>query len=129
MASYPGNRWVCERHEMFVRRLHLSGVHQKYVYLLDDLPKRRCPLLFKPCDPDSLAYLDFSVSTTGMLAGVKVWLFIPITNVVLRPIHTTLTDCNRQFAGFCCISLLYPCRSLLVSAGAYFLWLNMLNRI
>ncbi|XP_067218089.1 disco-interacting protein 2 homolog C isoform X1 [Chanodichthys erythropterus] len=37
----------------------------------DDLPKRRCPLLFKPCDPDSLAYLDFSVSTTGMLAGVK----------------------------------------------------------
>uniref|UniRef100_A0A672NV86 Disco-interacting protein 2 homolog C-like n=1 Tax=Sinocyclocheilus grahami TaxID=75366 RepID=A0A672NV86_SINGR len=37
----------------------------------DDLPKRRCPLLYKPCDPDSLAYLDFSVSTTGMLAGVK----------------------------------------------------------
>ncbi len=42
------------------------------VYLLDDLPKRRCALLYKPCDPDSLAYLDFSVSTTGMLAGVKV---------------------------------------------------------
>uniref|UniRef100_A0A8C2BDB3 Disco-interacting protein 2 homolog Cb n=1 Tax=Cyprinus carpio TaxID=7962 RepID=A0A8C2BDB3_CYPCA len=37
----------------------------------DDLPKRRCPLLYKPCDPDTLAYLDFSVSTTGMLAGVK----------------------------------------------------------
>uniref|UniRef100_A0A4W4FP62 DMAP1-binding domain-containing protein n=1 Tax=Electrophorus electricus TaxID=8005 RepID=A0A4W4FP62_ELEEL len=37
----------------------------------DDLPKRRSPLLFKPCDPESLAYLDFSVSTTGMLAGVK----------------------------------------------------------
>uniref|UniRef100_A0A671L0K5 Disco-interacting protein 2 homolog C-like n=1 Tax=Sinocyclocheilus anshuiensis TaxID=1608454 RepID=A0A671L0K5_9TELE len=37
----------------------------------DDLPKRRCPLLYKPCDPDSLAYLDFSVSTTGILAGVK----------------------------------------------------------
>uniref|UniRef100_A0A672NBI5 Disco-interacting protein 2 homolog C-like n=1 Tax=Sinocyclocheilus grahami TaxID=75366 RepID=A0A672NBI5_SINGR len=37
----------------------------------DDLPKRRCSLLYKPCDPDTLAYLDFSVSTTGMLAGVK----------------------------------------------------------
>ncbi|MCI4390702.1 hypothetical protein PGIGA_G00125770 [Pangasianodon gigas] len=37
----------------------------------DDLPKRRSPLLYKPCDPESLAYLDFSVSTTGMLAGVK----------------------------------------------------------
>uniref|UniRef100_A0AAY4ACQ2 DMAP1-binding domain-containing protein n=1 Tax=Denticeps clupeoides TaxID=299321 RepID=A0AAY4ACQ2_9TELE len=37
----------------------------------DDLPKKRCPLLCKTSDPDSLAYLDFSVSTTGMLAGVK----------------------------------------------------------
>ncbi|GAA6099832.1 disco-interacting protein 2 homolog C isoform X1 [Tachysurus ichikawai] len=37
----------------------------------DDLPKRRSNLLYKPCDPESLAYLDFSVSTTGMLAGVK----------------------------------------------------------
>uniref|UniRef100_A0A8B9JTS5 Disco-interacting protein 2 homolog Cb n=1 Tax=Astyanax mexicanus TaxID=7994 RepID=A0A8B9JTS5_ASTMX len=37
----------------------------------DDLPKRRSPLLYKPSDPESLAYLDFSVSTTGMLAGVK----------------------------------------------------------
>uniref|UniRef100_A0A8C1NVH2 Disco-interacting protein 2 homolog Cb n=1 Tax=Cyprinus carpio TaxID=7962 RepID=A0A8C1NVH2_CYPCA len=27
--------------------------------------------VFRPCDPDTLAYLDFSVSTTGMLAGVK----------------------------------------------------------
>lgn len=46
------------------------------VCVLDDLPKRRCPLLYKPSDPDSLAYLDFSVSTTGMLAGVKVQFFI-----------------------------------------------------
>ncbi|XP_041928744.1 disco-interacting protein 2 homolog C-like isoform X2 [Alosa sapidissima] len=37
----------------------------------DDLPKKRCPLLCKTSDPDTLAYLDFSVSTTGMLAGVK----------------------------------------------------------
>ncbi|XP_075338785.1 disco-interacting protein 2 homolog C isoform X3 [Odontesthes bonariensis] len=37
----------------------------------DDLPKKKPPLLYKPSDPDTLAYLDFSVSTTGMLAGVK----------------------------------------------------------
>ncbi|XP_035285754.1 LOW QUALITY PROTEIN: disco-interacting protein 2 homolog C-like [Anguilla anguilla] len=37
----------------------------------DDLPKKRPPLLYKPSNPDTLAYLDFSVSTTGMLAGVK----------------------------------------------------------
>ncbi|XP_069047102.1 disco-interacting protein 2 homolog C isoform X8 [Lepisosteus oculatus] len=37
----------------------------------DDLPKKRPPQLYKPSNPDALAYLDFSVSTTGMLAGVK----------------------------------------------------------
>ncbi|KAG8138786.1 hypothetical protein E2320_001579, partial [Naja naja] len=48
----------------------------------DDLPKKRPPQIFKPSNPDMLAYLDFSVSTTGMLAGVKklqfVW--IPIVD-------------------------------------------------
>lgn len=28
--------------------------------------------MFRPPSPDALAYLDFSVSTTGILAGVKV---------------------------------------------------------
>uniref|UniRef100_A0A8D0AST6 Disco interacting C n=1 Tax=Sander lucioperca TaxID=283035 RepID=A0A8D0AST6_SANLU len=37
----------------------------------DDLPKKKPPLLYKPSNPDTLAYMDFSVSTTGMLAGVK----------------------------------------------------------
>ncbi|XP_048865831.1 disco-interacting protein 2 homolog C isoform X13 [Brienomyrus brachyistius] len=37
----------------------------------DDLPKKKPPHLQKPSNPDTLAYLDFSVSTTGMLAGVK----------------------------------------------------------
>ncbi|XP_077470527.1 disco-interacting protein 2 homolog C-like [Stigmatopora argus] len=37
----------------------------------DDLPKRKAPAMHKPADPDTLAYLDFSVTTTGMLAGVK----------------------------------------------------------
>uniref|UniRef100_H3CMA8 Disco interacting C n=1 Tax=Tetraodon nigroviridis TaxID=99883 RepID=H3CMA8_TETNG len=37
----------------------------------NDLPKKKPPLLFKPSNSDTLAYLDFSVSTTGMLAGVQ----------------------------------------------------------
>uniref|UniRef100_A0A3Q3JXS1 DMAP1-binding domain-containing protein n=1 Tax=Monopterus albus TaxID=43700 RepID=A0A3Q3JXS1_MONAL len=37
----------------------------------DDLPKKKPPALHKPTNPDGLAYLDFSVSTTGMLAGVQ----------------------------------------------------------
>uniref|UniRef100_F7DMK7 Disco interacting protein 2 homolog C n=1 Tax=Xenopus tropicalis TaxID=8364 RepID=F7DMK7_XENTR len=36
-----------------------------------DLPKKRPSQIYKPSDPEILAYLDFSVSTTGMLAGVK----------------------------------------------------------
>ncbi|XP_074045977.1 disco-interacting protein 2 homolog A isoform X4 [Macrotis lagotis] len=37
----------------------------------DDLPKKRVVSVFRPPSPDTLAYLDFSVSTTGILAGVK----------------------------------------------------------
>ncbi|KAJ4922690.1 hypothetical protein JOQ06_024375 [Pogonophryne albipinna] len=40
-------------------------------FLPDDLPKKKPPLLYKPSNPDILAYLDFSVSTTGMLAGMS----------------------------------------------------------
>lgn len=41
-------------------------------WFADDLPKKKPPALHKPSNPDGLAYLDFSVSTTGMLAGVQV---------------------------------------------------------
>ncbi|XP_062827039.1 disco-interacting protein 2 homolog B isoform X1 [Anolis carolinensis] len=37
----------------------------------DDLPRKRLPQVYKPPTPEMLAYLDFSVSTTGMLTGVK----------------------------------------------------------
>ena len=39
----------------------------------DDLIRRRSSFKYRtPPTPEMLAYLDFSVSTTGMLAGVKV---------------------------------------------------------
>ena len=38
----------------------------------DDLPRKRLSQIYKPPTPEMLAYLDFSVSTTGMLTGVKV---------------------------------------------------------
>lgn len=40
--------------------------------LTDDIPKKKVASIFRPPSPDVLAYLDFSVSTTGILAGVKV---------------------------------------------------------
>lgn len=52
-----------------------ASFHCKVIsHILDDLPKKKPPQLYKPSNPDTLAYLDFSVSTTGMLAGVKVHL-------------------------------------------------------
>uniref|UniRef100_A0AAY5EV44 DMAP1-binding domain-containing protein n=1 Tax=Electrophorus electricus TaxID=8005 RepID=A0AAY5EV44_ELEEL len=38
----------------------------------DDLPRKRPPSIYKPPSADMIAYLDFSVSTTGMLTGVKI---------------------------------------------------------
>uniref|UniRef100_A0A8C5C667 Disco-interacting protein 2 homolog Bb n=1 Tax=Gadus morhua TaxID=8049 RepID=A0A8C5C667_GADMO len=38
----------------------------------DDLPRRRLPQIYKPPTAEMIAYLDFSVSTTGMLTGVKI---------------------------------------------------------
>ncbi|KAK3556801.1 hypothetical protein QTP70_020480 [Hemibagrus guttatus] len=38
----------------------------------DDLPRKRPPNIYKPPSADMIAYLDFSVSTTGMLTGVKI---------------------------------------------------------
>ena len=38
----------------------------------EDLPKKRMTPSYRPPGADKTAYLDFSVSTTGMLAGVKV---------------------------------------------------------
>ncbi|XP_073502846.1 disco-interacting protein 2 homolog A isoform X2 [Phyllobates terribilis] len=37
----------------------------------EDMPKKKLVRVFRPASPDTLAYLDFSVSTTGILAGVK----------------------------------------------------------
>ncbi|XP_053483566.1 disco-interacting protein 2 homolog A isoform X2 [Ictalurus furcatus] len=37
----------------------------------DDLPRKKLSQIYKPPTPEMLAYLDFSVSTTGILAGVK----------------------------------------------------------
>lgn len=38
----------------------------------DDLPKRRLSEIHKFLSPELVAYIDFSVSTAGMLAGVKI---------------------------------------------------------
>lgn len=38
----------------------------------DELPKKKLDRFYKPPTPELIAYLDFAVSTTGVLSGVKV---------------------------------------------------------
>ncbi|KAG5885512.1 hypothetical protein JTB14_030250 [Gonioctena quinquepunctata] len=38
----------------------------------DDMPKKKLPVPYRAPTAEMLAYLDFSVSTTGMLAGIKI---------------------------------------------------------
>ena len=38
----------------------------------DDMSKRKLHAVYRAPTPEMLCYLDFSVSTTGMLAGIKV---------------------------------------------------------
>lgn len=47
---------------------------KNWVQLLDtdEVPKRRLANVYRAPTPEMICYLDFSVSTTGMLAGVKV---------------------------------------------------------
>jgi hypothetical protein len=45
-----------------------------WVTLLDteEVAKKRLAAIYRAPTPEMMCYLDFSVSTTGMLAGVKV---------------------------------------------------------
>ncbi|KAJ3602518.1 hypothetical protein NHX12_030272 [Muraenolepis orangiensis] len=49
-----------------------TGENVVLLYPPDDLPRRRPPQIYKPPTAEMIAYLDFSVSTTGMLTGVKI---------------------------------------------------------
>ena len=43
---------------------------------IDDAPKKRVPVTYKPPTAEMLAYLDFSVTNSGTLIGIKVFLNI-----------------------------------------------------
>ena len=62
------------------------------IVFVDDLPRRRPPSIYKPPTAEMIAYLDFSVSTTGMLTGVKVLLSI----LLLGLLSHSMTDEMKQ---------------------------------
>lgn len=71
VATRFGHRWVDHSGSVMFSSINKRQCNTNF-FFIDDLPKKKPPQLYKPSNPDTLAYLDFSVSTTGMLAGVKV---------------------------------------------------------
>lgn len=49
----------------------------------DDIPKKKMTSQYRWPTPEMIAYLDFSVSTTGMLSGVKV-VIVLLNHVILN---------------------------------------------
>lgn len=39
---------------------------------IDEAPRKRIPINYRPPTPELLAYIDFSITTAGTLAGIKV---------------------------------------------------------
>ena len=69
----------------------------------DDLPRKKQTLKYRAPTPEMLAYLDFSVSTTGMLAGVKMS-------------HAAVTSLCRAHKLAC---ELYPSREVAICMDPY----------
>ena len=58
----------------------------------DDPPKKKLLRAYNPPTPELLAYVDFSVSTTGVLTGVKV----RCKDLVLGPHSQKRASCNKS---------------------------------
>ncbi|KAK7590362.1 hypothetical protein V9T40_001975 [Parthenolecanium corni] len=70
---------------------------------MDDMPKKKLTSLYRAPTAEMLAYLDFSVSTTGMLAGIKMS-------------HAALTSLCRSMKLAC---ELYPSRHIALCLDPY----------
>lgn len=69
----------------------------------DDMPKKKLPMVYRAPTAEMLAYLDFSVSTTGMLAGIKMS-------------HAAVTNLCRSMKLAC---ELYPSRHIALCLDPY----------
>ncbi|KAK3918800.1 Disco-interacting protein 2 [Frankliniella fusca] len=69
----------------------------------DDMPKKKLPMMYRAPTAEMLAYLDFSVSTTGMLAGIKMS-------------HAAVTSLCRSMKLAC---ELYPSRHIALCLDPY----------
>ncbi len=70
---------------------------------IDDNAKKKLSTFYRPASGDRLCYLDFSVSTTGMLAGIQVS-------------HTSSTSLCRAIKLSC---ELYPSREVVLCLDPY----------
>lgn len=88
----------------------------------DDLPKKKIDKYYKPPTPELIAYLDFSVSTTGVLSGVKVnenpfidhlltllVLSFLLTNQILKTVIFNSVDVHVLWVDTVCTCTLCGC--------------------
>ena len=63
----------------------------------DDVPKKKLEKFYKAPTSELIAYIDFSVSTTGMLSGVKVTVTMVMVNIqMLHMVDVPLSSCERM---------------------------------
>ena len=79
----------------------------------DDAPKKKLLRPYNPPTPELLAYVDFSVSTTGVLTGVKVrctvlYLNFVVDVLVLHEVQFSVCQENAQNFLPCCFEHYSP---------------------
>lgn len=62
----------------------------------DDVPKKKMEKFYKAPTSELIAYIDFSVSTTGMLSGVKVTVLSWLQLHINTPYILDVTCSSRQ---------------------------------
>uniref|UniRef100_A0A8C2TJV2 Disco interacting A n=1 Tax=Coturnix japonica TaxID=93934 RepID=A0A8C2TJV2_COTJA len=88
----------------------------------DDMPKKKLANIFRPTSPDMLAYLDFSVSTTGILMAVLISLNIGIFAFIFP---TYFKICTTSFVYSGHQSILVPPLELESNVS---LWLSAVSQ-
>lgn len=97
----------------------------------DDMPKKKPNMIYRAPTPEMIAYLDFSVSTTGMLAGIKVFLnfmvFFLLSSIIKEVVDRMLVELfqiSHAAATSLCRSMklaceLYPSRHIALCLDPY----------
>ena len=116
-------------HQMFIAQSSLQeaqsvGDFKNMPLLLetDDVPKKKLEKFYKAPSAELIAYIDFSVSTTGMLSGVKVtislsqWLRLTFKHSTYQMSHSAVVNACQSHKH---ATELYPSREIVLCLDPY----------